>query len=170
MLADYAQSPPDGALSEGELIGLLSLSSIEHLHSGESLFEVGDRVRGVFVVYFGSLRVWHPTCRFPFHVGPGDIVGEEGWIERARYLGRAIAVEPTTLHCLSPAQLQSLSETDVSLSCRLMRVLARAIARPSRGMSHALASRSSGSDTRRIRGGDGNQHAERVWKEAVGGG
>ncbi|MCB1494789.1 MAG: Crp/Fnr family transcriptional regulator [Bauldia sp.] len=93
-------------------------------HQGAVVFVKDDEADCAYVVKTGRVEI-REKGRVLESIGPGEIFGEVGMIDRGRRSASAVAIEPTEVHMIDREAFDRLVRGDAEFSLAIMRDLAR---------------------------------------------
>lgn len=95
------------------------------LAAGEHVFDAGERVAQLFVVHVGRVKVVRVSASGREHLGrvagPGDVVGEQGFLTGERPAYRVEAVEDSRLCTFEHADLARLVAAHPGIAVEMLR-------------------------------------------------
>jgi CRP-like cAMP-binding protein len=125
---DVLHSRVFDGLTEADRRACLATATVVTARTGQWLARQGDPATTFYLIATGAMKIVQNTpegqeliVRF---VGAGDPFGGVVVLEHAAYPVSALAVEATTLHAWSAAELQALVSQFPSLSTNIMREMA----------------------------------------------
>lgn len=125
------QHPAESAWTAGELAGLLEVAPARTFTRGAGIYHQGDVAEGFFLVLEGQVKLSTLSLggeRLLALCGPGNLFGVNRCGGEQHYPAQAVAHSPEArLVSVSCAALHRLSETQPSLSTRLVGTLSRRI-------------------------------------------
>jgi CRP-like cAMP-binding protein len=112
-------------LSDSQLEQLAKLARVVNFDASETIFPEGAVADGVYLVVSGSvsLEICAPAigCKRIQAVGPGEILGWSGLLERPQFTATARAILPTQVVRFDSAPLVELCRDDPALGGELLR-------------------------------------------------
>src|SRR6266545_7436724 len=132
----FEKVPTLSMLGRGALRILAIGAESRYVHSGETLFAVGDDADGGYVVQEGSFRLsprGGDTIR-SIRVGVGTLLGELALFTETTRPVTATALEPSTVLCIPRPLFLKMLDGYPEAAIRLRDVLAKRIAESERDM------------------------------------
>ena len=111
----------------GELSPYLRVLTVP---AGELLIRDGDLDHRLFVIRRGAFEASRPRGLNPLsftQVGPGDIIGEIGFLEGLARTATVRATEAAEVYTLSRSEFERLIEENPRIACGLLRALLRSV-------------------------------------------
>jgi CRP/FNR family transcriptional regulator, cyclic AMP receptor protein len=125
-----------GNLENSQLVAISIIAEEETFNSGEEIFQERNPAESLYLLEEGSIDLYftvvdnfHPELRKEFSVGeinPGEPFGISALIEPYILTAAARVSSPSKVIKINASSLRSTMDTDPSLSCALMRKMAKA--------------------------------------------
>ena len=118
---------------EHEQLGVLSgYMSPLAIPQGDLLIREGDMDHRLFVVSHGKFEAMRPRGQNPVsyvQIGPGEIVGEVGFLDGLARTANVRATTPSEVYSLARAEFERLSDEHPRIACAVLRALLRSVHR-----------------------------------------
>ncbi len=99
---------PFDVLSTAVLAELAEAVTVEEHASGAVIYDVGERLRGLYLLYAGGVDIVSDDGDLVSQVAEGDVFGERGLLRDGTALNRAVASDATTLLVLPDTRFREL--------------------------------------------------------------
>ncbi len=96
--------------------------SVETFKKDTQIFDKDDAARAAYIVARGKISIQLATPYGPYHLaelGPGEVFGENGYVDGGPRSSQAFSTESTDLLILEPDRLRPLLEQDMPLEAAL---------------------------------------------------